>query len=151
MEEERRARTITAISGLPRRPAGGSAVSERQAESREPWPTNRSSTFAGLRAPSDEFPIAVRLGSDGSILEDRGDAEELVGMAAYAVSVAEQIGALLGLDGFLALEYPWEFGGRLIVCAAPDESVIALRSRPQADLLPLREQLGLAGRGDRRA
>jgi hypothetical protein len=140
MEEERRARTITAISQL----------SGHRSESREPWPASRSSTFAGLRAPSDEFPVAVRIASDGSILEDRGDAEELVGLAAYAVSVSEQIGNVLGLEGFVALEYPWEFGGRLIVCAAPDGSVIALRSRPQADLMALREQIGLAGRGDRR-
>jgi hypothetical protein len=140
MEDEQRSRTITAISSLP----------GHRGESREPWPAGRSLTFAGLRAPSEEFPVAVRVGSDGGILEGRGDAGELVGLAAYSAQVAEQIGDLLGMDGFLALEYPWEDGGRLVVCAAPDDSVIALRSRAQADLTVVREQLGLYGRGDRR-
>src|SRR5260370_30863127 len=110
MEDERRSPGTVTISALP----------SRRAEGREPWPADRaphlrSPTFAGLRAPADEFPVAVRLSSDGGVLEDRGDAEELVGLAAYGVHLAEQIGGLLGLQRFVALEYPWHDAGRLVI------------------------------------
>ncbi len=142
MEDERRSPGTVTISALP----------SRRAEGREPWPADRaphlrSPTFAGLRAPADEFPVAVRLSSDGGVLEDRGDAEELVGLAAYGVHLAEQIGGLLGLQRFVALEYPWHDAGRLVICAAPDGSTIAVCGRRDANFAGIRQQLGLSGRG----
>jgi len=142
MRDGRRAPETTATS----------ALSNHLSESREPWlihsdPDLRSLTFAGLRAPADEFPVAVRLGSDGGVLESRGEVEELVELVAYSTQLAERIGELLGLQRFFALESPWQDGGRLVICAAPDGSTIALRSHPETNLAGIRYQLRLSGRG----
>jgi hypothetical protein len=88
-----------------------------------------------------EFPVMLRLGPNGVILTNRGGNEELADTVAYTHRLLQLTGELLGFDKFTAVEVG--FGdGRFVLFDEGDE-VVALRPRPETNLQPLRERLGL--------
>jgi hypothetical protein len=89
-----------------------------------------------------DFPVMVRLSSNGTVVRNKGGTEELAEATAYAHRLVQLTGELLGLDEFVALECVFE-GDRFIVFTENDGDVVALRPRPEVNLQPMRERLGL--------
>jgi hypothetical protein len=106
--------------------------------------TTRTSTPVSIhrKEPMAEFSVMLRLGSNGSILKNKGGSEELAGATAYAHRLAELAGDLLGLDSFSAMECIFR-EGRCLIFAEPNGDTVALRPYPDANIQALRESLGL--------
>ncbi|HVU50994.1 MAG TPA: DUF4388 domain-containing protein [Polyangia bacterium] len=107
---------------------------------------NVDETAAGALTPRAEsgadFPVMVRLSSQGAVLRNKGASEEVAEATAYAHRLVQLTGELLGLEEFVALECV--FGGeRFILFTESGGDVVALRPRPELNLQPLRERLGL--------
>jgi hypothetical protein len=97
---------------------------------------------APRRVTSEEivFPIAVRVASDGTILEAADD--DLADAVAYAGRLSSLIGELLGLDGFCALECASK-EERLIMYTAQDGGLVAGRLPAGMEVAAVRDWLGL--------
>jgi hypothetical protein len=89
-----------------------------------------------------DFPVMVRLSTQGAVLRNKGGTEELAEATAYAHRLVQLIGELLGLEEFVALECAFT-NDRFIIFTEGDGDVVALRPRPDANLGALRERLGL--------
>jgi hypothetical protein len=100
-----------------------------------------SAAFARGDAAGD-FPVMVRLSATGTVLRNRGGTEELAEAVAYAHRLVQLTGELLGLEEFVALECA-SADGRTLVFTEGDGEVVVLRPRPDLNLQPLRERLGL--------
>jgi hypothetical protein len=89
-----------------------------------------------------DFNIMLRLAASGAVLRNKGGSEELAEATAYAHRLVQLTGELLGFDELVAFECVF-VGNRFIVFAEGDGDVVALRPRPDLNLQPLRERLGL--------
>jgi hypothetical protein len=89
-----------------------------------------------------DFPVVLRLRPNGTIISNRGGSEELAETVAYAQRLVQLTGDLLGLDEFSALECTFT-QGRCLMFMENNGDIVALRPRPDANLQPLREKLGL--------
>lgn len=97
----------------------------------------------GARAESGaDFPVMVRLSSQGTLLRNKGGNEELAEATAYAHRLVQLTGELLGLEEFVALECTFA-SDRFLVFTEGDGDVVALRPRADLNLQALRERLGL--------
>jgi hypothetical protein len=107
---------------------------------------NVDETAAGALTPRAEnpadFPVMVRLSAQGAVLRNKGGSEELAEATAYAHRLVQLTGELLGLEDFVALECSFA-SDRFIVFTENGGDVVALRPRPELNLQPLRERLGL--------
>jgi hypothetical protein len=92
--------------------------------------------------PGPDFPVMLRLASNGAIVKNNGGSEELAEAIAYAQRLVQLTGELLGLDPFVAMECV-SSGGRTFMFAEADGDVVALRPKAEVNLAPLRERLGL--------
>ena len=97
---------------------------------------------AARAEPAGEFSTLLRLGSNGSVISNRGGDESFAQTIAYVHRLLQLTGDLLGLEPFGALEATFK-EGRCIVFTEGDGDVVALRPRPEAALGALRERLGL--------
>ncbi|HVX93730.1 MAG TPA: DUF4388 domain-containing protein [Polyangia bacterium] len=132
-------------------PDGGAGQGPAQEDStmsmRNPInPTNSDQTPPqplGPRAESGtDFPVMLRLSSQGALLRNKGGSDELAEATAYAHRLVQLTGELLGLEEFVALECT--FGSdRFLVFTEGDGDVVALRPRADLNLQALRERLGL--------
>jgi len=103
-----------------------------------------SSTAAAV-ARSDisaEFPVTMRLAPGGGVLTSKGADDEMAGVVAYAHRLAQLTGELLGLEPFVAMECTFA-DGRLLLFEEENGETVALRSRTESNLQPLRDKLGL--------
>ncbi|HEY2903504.1 MAG TPA: DUF4388 domain-containing protein [Polyangia bacterium] len=91
---------------------------------------------------SADFPVMVRLATNGIVLRNKGGSEELAEVTAYAHRLVQLTGELLGLEEFVALECTFA-NDRFIVFTENEGDVVALRPRPDLNLQALRERLGL--------
>jgi hypothetical protein len=89
-----------------------------------------------------DFPVMLRLASNGAIVKNNGGSEELAEAIAYAQRLVQLTGELLGLDPFVAMECV-STTGRTFVFAEAEGDVVALRPKAEVNLNPLRERLGL--------
>ncbi|HTA21780.1 MAG TPA: DUF4388 domain-containing protein [Polyangia bacterium] len=89
-----------------------------------------------------DFPVMVRLSSNGAVLRNKGGTEELAEATAYAHRLVQLTGELLGLEEFVSLECTFA-NERFIVFTEGDGDIVALRPRPDLNLQALRERLGL--------
>jgi hypothetical protein len=89
-----------------------------------------------------DFPVAMRLNLGGAVVTNRGGTEELAETVAYAQRLMQLAGDLLGIDDFIALECTFT-SGRCVIFMEENGDIVALRPRPEANLQPLREKLGL--------
>jgi hypothetical protein len=90
-----------------------------------------------------DFPVVLRLSASGTIVKNKGGNEELAGVVAYAHRLVQLAGELLGLDSsFLAMECSFT-EGRCLIFTEENGDMVALRPRPDMNLQPLREKLGL--------
>jgi hypothetical protein len=88
-----------------------------------------------------DFALAVRLGSDGTVIASKGPADEFANIAAYACRLVEIIGELMGMEGFAGLECTFK-EGRCFIVKEADGSVLAVKPTPQADLTLIKERIG---------
>jgi len=84
----------------------------------------------------------LRLGAGGSIIKNKGGTEEMAGVVAYAHRLGQLAGELLGLDPFVAMECSFS-NGRFLIFDEENGDTVALRPRPETNLQPLRDRLGL--------
>jgi hypothetical protein len=89
-----------------------------------------------------DFPVMLRLGAGGAIVKSKGASEEMAGVVAYAHRLAQLAGELLGLQPFVAVECTFA-DGRLLIFDEDNGDTVALRPRPDTNLQPLRDRLGL--------
>ena len=89
-----------------------------------------------------DFPVVLRLAAGGGILKNKGASEELAGVVAYAHRLGQLAGELLGLDPFVAMECTFA-DGRFLIFDEENGETVALRPRPDTNLQPLRDRLGL--------
>jgi hypothetical protein len=127
----------------PTRPGGKAAGNQEEDQMRNPNIDETTAPPLGARAESAaDFPVMVRLSSQGAVLRNKGGTEELAEATAYAHRLVQLTGALLGLEEFVALECT--FGSdRFLLFTEGDGDVVALRPRPDVNLQALRERLGL--------
>ena len=99
-----------------------------------------------------DFSVMLRVGANGAILKNKGAGEDLAGVVAYALRLVELVGDLLGLDRFVAMECtfkedvpsgPSRGSKRCLLFTEANGDSVALRPRPEANIQPLRESLGL--------
>jgi hypothetical protein len=117
-----------------------------EGEMRVPNNTDQPSapTAIGSARPdlTADFPVMLRLGSGGAIVKSKGASEEMAGVVAYAHRLAQLAGELLGLQPFVAAECTFA-DGRLLIFDEDNGDTVALRPRPDSNLQPLRDRLGL--------
>jgi hypothetical protein len=89
-----------------------------------------------------DFPIMVRLSPEGATVRNKGGTEELAEAASYAHRLAQLTGELLGLEEFVALECI-SSDGRYLLFTEGDGELVLLRPRPDLNVQPLRDRLGL--------
>ena len=92
------------------------------------------------RATSRPCCASVR---NGAVVSNRGGSEELAETVAYAQRLVQLAGELLGLERVLGARVRRSREGRCIIFTEGDGEIVALRPRPEANLEPLREKLGL--------
>jgi hypothetical protein len=93
-------------------------------------------------AGSSDYAVMMRLGPNGSVVTNRGGSEDFAETIAYAERLVQLAGELLGLEAFSALECTF-VNGRCIMFTEGEGEIVALRPRPDVNLQPLRERLGL--------
>jgi hypothetical protein len=89
-----------------------------------------------------DFPVALRLGPNGTVIRNKGASEDLAAAVAYATRLTELMSELLGAGRFVAMECAFK-EGRCLMFAESNGDTVALRPRPDANLTPLRDRLGL--------
>ena len=125
------------------------------AELRNPNNNNQSPAAAAISTRSEQLPdfsVMIRVGANGAIIKNKGGTEELAGVVAYAGRLVELIGDLLGLDKFVAMECAFKdvsgsadphVPGRCLLFTEANGDAVVLRPRPESNIQPLRESLGL--------
>jgi hypothetical protein len=101
-----------------------------------------SQVMSARAEASSDFPIMLRLSAAGAIVRNKGGTEDLAEAASYAHRLVQLAGELLGLEEFVALECVFD-EGRALVFTEGQGDVVVLRPRPDLNLQPLRERLGL--------
>jgi hypothetical protein len=124
-------------------PARGATGRQQEDEMRNPNIDDTQIPPLGARAESAaDFPVMLRLSSQGAVLRNKGGSEELAEATAYAHRLVQLTGELLGLEEFVALECVFA-ADRCVVFTEANGDVVALRPRADLNLQPLRERLGL--------
>ena len=101
-----------------------------------------------------DFAVMIRVAPNGAIIKNKGGTDELAGVVAYTHRLVQLVGELLGLDRFVAMECTFEekegAGGgvsgtspRCLLFGEANGDTVALRPRPESNIQPLRESLGL--------
>jgi hypothetical protein len=96
---------------------------------------------AGHMLRSEDFEIALRLSSQGTVIERKGGTEEFADIVAYACRLTEILGQLLGIEPFVAMECSFK-NSRCFVILEENGEVVALKPTPQADINSMRELFG---------
>jgi hypothetical protein len=96
----------------------------------------------GRTEPGSEFEVVLRISPNGTLVSNRGGSEDLADTTAYVHRLTQLTGELLGLEDFVALECIF-VEGRFTIFTDTTGEIVALRPRPEANLQPLRERLGL--------
>jgi len=117
---------------------------------REEWPSDMRGTNieqppalpSARPEPGPDFLVTLRLAPNGAVLKNSGGSEEMAEAIAYAHRLLQLAGEFLGLDGLSAMECAFTGGGRCFVFTEGGD-IVAVRPRPDANLAPLRERLGL--------
>jgi Domain of unknown function (DUF4388) len=150
------ARAATGGQGPVGDSGGGSSIDDNQFEEIEieelhqegemRAPTNidqpAPTTAIGRPDITADFPVVLRLAAGGGIIKNKGASEELAGVVAYAHRLGQLAGELLGLDPFVAMECTFA-DGRFLIFDEENGETVALRPRPDTNLQPLRDRLGL--------
>jgi hypothetical protein len=89
-----------------------------------------------------DFPVAMRLSLSGAVVSNRGGTEQLAETVAYAQRLMQLAGDLMGIDDFIALECTFT-SRRCVIFMEENGDIVALWPRPEANLQPLRDKLGL--------
>jgi hypothetical protein len=98
--------------------------------------------LSGRADTTGDFPVMVRLAPSGAVIRNKGGTEELAEAAAYAHRLAQLAGELLGLEELVALECVFR-EGRYVVFTEAEGEIVMLKPRPDLNLQPLRDRLGL--------
>jgi hypothetical protein len=98
--------------------------------------------LSGRAEGSADFPVMVRVSASGAIVRNKGGSEDLAEAAAYAHRLAQLAGELMGFEDLVAIECVFH-EGRYLVFTEGDGEIVLLRPRPDLNLQPLRERLGL--------
>jgi hypothetical protein len=128
------------VTGVAAAPATGQE--ERNMSVRNPNVDDTSAAPLARAESVADYPVMVRLSSQGAVLRNKGGSEELAEATAYAHRLVQLTGELLGLEEFVALECAFA-SDRFIVFTEGAGDVVALRPRPDVNLQALRERLGL--------
>lgn len=97
---------------------------------------------SGRNESTADFPVMLRMSPTGTVIRNRGGTEELAEAASYVHRLAQLTGELLGLEEFVAVECI--FGeNRYLLFSEGDGELVLLRPRPDLNLQPLRDKLGL--------
>jgi hypothetical protein len=108
----------------------------------------RSSNMDDMLTPppkveiAGEFAVVMRLAATGAVTSSRGGSEEMAETVAYVQRLLQLTGEMLGLGDFSALECAF-VEGRCIIFTEGGGETVALRPRAEANLVALRERLGL--------
>jgi hypothetical protein len=89
-----------------------------------------------------DFQVMLRLGASGAVVRSHGASVEQAELIAYVKRLVDLTGELMGLDGFTALEFVFA-GGRCVMFADTNGDTVVLRPKPETNLQPIRERLGL--------
>ena len=115
------------------------AANMRSPNEREVTPAQPA---ARTETPGGDFSVMIRLSARGEIIKNSGGSDQLAETAAYCRRLTELAGELLGIGGFSAFECTFSTG-RVITFVESNGDTVVLRPRPEANLQPLRERLGL--------
>jgi Domain of unknown function (DUF4388) len=91
---------------------------------------------------SGDFQVMLRLAASGAVVRSHGASEEQAELIAYVKRLVDLTGELLGLDDFTALEFVFA-GGRCVMFTDTNGDTVVLRPKPETNLQPIRERLGL--------
>ena len=91
---------------------------------------------------SGDFQVMLRLGASGAVVRSHGASEEQAELIAYVKRLVDLTGELMGLDDFTALEFVFA-GGRCVMFTDTNGDTVVLRPKPETNLQPIRERLGL--------
>jgi Domain of unknown function (DUF4388) len=145
----------------PRGTSDGSAIELREiheteevemAEMRKPndSPVQDAASIARNEALPD-FSMMIRVNAAGTIVKSKSGTDEIAGVVAYTHRLVELVGELLGLERFMAMECTFKDPqgtalpgqSRCLLFTEANGDTVALRPRPESDIQPLRESLGL--------
>ncbi len=113
-------------------------VNMRGSNSNDVAPPARSARLE----PGGDFSVMMRLGANGAVITNRGGGDDFAETVAYAERLLVLVGELLGLEAFSAIECSF-VAGRCLVFTEGEGEIVAVRPRPEANLQPLRQRLGL--------
>jgi len=125
------------VVSLPNRSANTGSVPP---PATTPMPNPDARSLSSITEP--ETVGFVRVDPSGKVLAARGKSEELEGVAAYAVRLADLLGDALGLEPFVALEGDQD-NKRVFVHRDASGNVLAVRASSEAQLGTLRQRIGL--------
>jgi hypothetical protein len=91
---------------------------------------------------SGDFQVMLRLAASGAVVRSHGASEQQAELIAYVKRLVDLTGELLGLDEFTALEFVFA-GGRCVMFTDTNGDTVVLRPKPETNLQPIRERLGL--------
>lgn len=91
---------------------------------------------------SGDFQVMLRLAASGAVVRSHGASEEQAELIAYVKRLVDLTGELMGLDEFTALEFVFA-GGRCVMFTDTNGDTVVLRPKPETNLQPIRERLGL--------
>jgi len=89
-----------------------------------------------------DFQVMLRLGASGAVVRSHGASEEQAELIAYVKRLVDLTGELMGLDAFTALEFVFA-GGRCVMFTDTNGDTVVLRPKPETNLQPIRDRLGL--------
>ena len=103
-----------------------------------------SEAAAAARADlgNGDFQVMLRLAASGAVVRSHGASEEQAELIAYVKRLVDLTGELMGLDEFTALEFVFA-GGRCVMFTDTNGDTVVLRPKPETNLQPIRERLGL--------
>jgi len=148
VRDEGRARNVVAF---PRATAASDAdVDIELIESPDPGEvdmrnSNGNEVFPPPRPPrgdaGGDYAVMLRLAATGAVISERGGSEDFAETVAYSERLLQLVGELMGLEPFSALECSFVTGKCLIF--KEGQETVALRPKPEVNLQPLRDRLGL--------
>jgi hypothetical protein len=136
-------RERTAGASTRQKPSKPLASSGRPTADRAPGPPDPMSIPpSGPASGARGIQRAVTLDATGRVLSTRGEADELVAMTAYMLRVGALVGDELGMGELCAIE-TLAGGTRRIFYTESQGKLVGVEASADADLGPLREELGL--------
>jgi hypothetical protein len=142
VSDERRGNLVA----FPRATGALETIDDVELEEVDMFNSNSNGVRPPPKAPRIEtggdYTVMMRLAANGAVISNRGGGEDFAETVAYAERLVQLVGELLGLEPFAALECSF-VTGKCLLFKEGDGETVALRPRPDANLQPLRERLGL--------